>query len=163
MAIFLPGKYYVFPTRCSAQCPKTHIHSDDQFLSMLKLYYQKFSAPYFFILIELMKKVPFFCYLFWYITCMLLHLTHLLIFQMIPLVVISYILGIARTLFDTGTYMMYFLLMQIQLVVQRNEQLLYNLLCFYRVIVIVIIDIMVLLHFINVSVLLPSKNSYCAL
>ncbi|BAH93543.1 Os06g0513754 [Oryza sativa Japonica Group] len=31
----------------------------------------------------------------------------------------------------------------IQLVVQRNEQLLYNLLCFYRVIVIVIIDIMV--------------------
>lgn len=110
-----------------------------------------------------MKKVPFFCYLFWYITCMLLPLTHLLIFQMIPLVVISYILGIARTLFDTGTYMMYFLLMQIQLVVQRNEQLLYNLLCFYRVIVIVIIDIMVLLHFINVSVLLPSKNSYCAL
>jgi hypothetical protein len=94
---------------------------------------------------------------------MLLPLTHLLIFQMIPLVVISYILGIARTLFDTGTYMMYFLLMQIQLVVQRNEQLLYNLLCFYRVIVIVIIDIMVLLHFISVSVLLPSKNSYCAL
>ena len=69
---------------------------------------------------------------------MLLPFTHLLIFQMIPLVMISYILGIARTLFGTRTYMMHFLLMQIQLVVQRNELLLYNYLCFYRVIVIVI-------------------------